>query len=248
MYDGREGGVDTYSCGLSNVPGLVHHVARIVRHVRGLDVPASPVRCRDDLDDPLVALTFDDGPSEWTEAVLDTLRDTQARATFFVIGEAIPGREGTLRRISIEGHEVGNHTMTHRRLAEASRRAITHEIRQANRAVEKVIGAPPTVFRPPGFGYNVAVLEVARSAGFGTVVLSSATTDDYLRESAAEIVEAILPRVRPGAIIDLHDGRPPRESPLESRADRWPTVEATGLLIDALRDYSFVTVSELLAR
>jgi peptidoglycan/xylan/chitin deacetylase (PgdA/CDA1 family) len=230
--------------------GPLHDAARIVRHVRGTDVPAAPVKCRDDLHEPVVALTFDDGPSGWTEPILDLLRDTGARATFFVIGEAIPEHAGVLRRIRAEGHEVGNHTMSHPRLDSINRRAIAREIGRANEAIERVLGELPTAFRPPGFHYNVPVLEVARKAGFDRVVLASATTDDYMRESGDEIARAILPRVAPGGIIDLHDGRPPREPPAHAggtRVDRRPTVEAVELLLGSLPEYSFVTVSELLA-
>ncbi len=168
-----------------------------------------------------------------------------------MIGEAIPGHADVLRRIRAEGHEVGNHTMTHPQLDSISRRAIAREIRGANEAIERVLGSPPEVFRPPGFRYNLPVLEVARAAGFDRVILASATTDDYLRESAGEIVDAILPRVTAGGIIDLHDGRPPRESPAHAggtRADRLPTVAAVELLLRGLPQYSFVTVSELFAR
>ena len=233
------------------MPGPVHDLARIVRHVRGRDVSATPVRCRDDLTEPVVALTFDDGPDEWTEPILDALRDAGAHATFFVIGEAIHGNEPVLERIRAEGHEIGNHTMTHPRLDTVSRRTIASEIRRGSKAIEQAIGEPPTAFRPPGFGYNVAVLEEAYSAGFDRVVLASVATDDFLRDSADDIVEAIAPRLRPGAIVDLHDGRTPREPAHgdgASRADRWPTVRAVELLIGALPEFAFVTASELLAR
>lgn len=209
------------------------------------------MRCRDDLSEPVIALTFDDGPSEWTEPILDLLRDAGARGTFFVIGEAVAGNERILRRIRAEGHEIGNHTMTHPRLDTVPRRRVKQEIERCSAAVENAIGVAPTVFRPPGFGYNAAVLEVARALGFARVVLASAATDDYLRETADEIVEAILPRVVPGSIVDLHDGRPAREPPVESggtRIDRVPTVGAVELLLDALPNYSFVTVTELLAQ
>lgn len=214
-------------------------------------MPATAVASREDLEQPVVALSFDDGPGPWTEPILDLLRDAGARATFFVIGEAVAGNERILRRIDAEGHEIGNHTMTHPRLDTVSRRTITREICRANDAVSRVVGTAPALFRPPGFHYNVAVLEVARAAGFGRVVLASATTDDFFRDTAEEIVEAIAPRVSPGGIIDLHDGRPPREPAPEAggtRLDRRPTVEAVELLLARLHGYSFVTVSELFAR
>lgn len=68
---------------------------------------------RREVDAPIVALTFDDGPSLWTEQILDVLAESGARATFFVCGVAIQGREDTLRRCVAERHEVANHTHTH---------------------------------------------------------------------------------------------------------------------------------------
>lgn len=232
-------------------PRLASESARLVRHLRGTDVPASTVRCRDDLRERVVALTFDDGPSEWTDPILDALRDAGARATFFVIGEAVRGREGILRRIAREGHEVGNHTMRHPWLDQVRRRRVRHELVETNRVIAAVLGTRPTVFRPPSFRRNVAVLEVARAVGFDPVILASAHTNDHDRENADAIVEALLPSVCPGAIIDLHDGRPPGDPPRKdggTRDDRWPTVQAVPLLLSAFGDYSFVTVSELLER
>lgn len=231
-------------------PRLVSEAARIVRHVHGADVPAATVRCRDDIREQVAALTFDDGPSEWTEPILDILKGAGFRATFFVIGEAVRGREQILRRMVAEGHEIGNHTMRHLWLDEVRRRAVRRELSDANRVLTAVTGMRPTVFRPPSFRRNVAVLEVARSAGFDPVVLASAHTNDHDCENASTIVEAILPMVRPGGIIDLHDGRPPGDPPAASggtRDDRWPTVHAVQLLLAALPEYRFVTVSDLLA-
>ena len=199
----------------------------------------------------MLALTFDDGPSEWTVPILDLLDAAGIPATFFVIGEAVAGQEQVLRRMLKQGCEVGNHTMRHPRLDAVSRRTIRHELRRANRVIERATGVRPAVFRPPGFGFTEAVLEVARATGFDAVVLASATTDDFNRERARDIVDAIVEKVRPGGIVDLHDGRPPNEPPPSAggtREDRQPTVEAVEILLGTLREYSFVTVSELLAR
>src|SRR3954452_19206383 len=72
---------------------------------------AEPVAERRGVDERVLSLTFDDGPSRWTAAILDVLRDHGARATFFVIGEAVAGNEWIVQRAYAEGHEIGNHTM-----------------------------------------------------------------------------------------------------------------------------------------
>jgi peptidoglycan/xylan/chitin deacetylase (PgdA/CDA1 family) len=215
--------------------------------------PATPIEGRPDLTDVVVALTFDDGPNVWTEPILNTLRAAGVRATFFVIGDAIPGIEKILARTAEEGHEVGNHTLRHPRLdLIEAREEIEREIVLTNSAIKEVIGTAPAVFRPPGFHHSPAVLEVVGACGFEWVVQASAWMDDYNRESPQEIVEAILSSVKPGAIIDLHDGRPPHEAPYGAggtREDRWPTVAAVETIVPTLieREYTFLTVSELLA-
>ena len=101
---------------------------------------------------PLVALSFDDGPSLWTEQILDLLAESGARATFFVCGVAIEGREDTLRRCVAEGHEVANHTHTHPELRDLDRAAIAAELEAASSAIElrdrhAARALPPAVLR-----------------------------------------------------------------------------------------------------
>src|SRR5438046_2488027 len=107
---------------------------------------ATLIEARADVAEDVVALTFDDGPAPWTELILDTLRDAGVRATFFVIGDAIPGLEATLARTVAEGHEVGNHTLTHPWLDEIeTREGIERELVLASRAIESVTGTAPAV-------------------------------------------------------------------------------------------------------
>ena len=201
-------------------------------------------------DQSAVALTFDDGPAEWTEPILGTLREANVRATFFVIGDAIPGREATLLRTASEGHEIGNHALVHRRLDVDLRLAeIQDELTATSQAIKSVLGSAPVVFRPPGFGCNELVREAAGACGFGWVVQASVWCADWNEESWETIADEILDHaeLRSGAIIDLHDGRPPHES--GSREDRLPTVAALTKIVPAMveRGFRFLTVSELLA-
>ena len=106
---------------------------------------------------PWIALTFDDGPSQWTPAILDLLAAAGARATFFVLGHAIEGREDQLRRIAAEGHELGNHGHSHRDMRELSDAEITYEL-QVDRGPDR--GARP---RAPAAG--AAALWRGRRAG-----------------------------------------------------------------------------------
>jgi peptidoglycan/xylan/chitin deacetylase (PgdA/CDA1 family) len=215
--------------------------------------PAEPIAQRKGLKTDAVALTFDDGPSEWTEPILDTLRKADARATFFVIGDAIPGREQILRRVVAEGHEVANHTASHARLdLFATQSDIELELQVATRAIQEVAQTSPVLFRPPGFHYTSRVLEVAGMCGLGWAVLAAVAMGDFDMTSSKKIARKVLRKVRRGSIIALHDGRPPHEPPPSaggSLEDRSATVGAVQLIVPALieRGYNLCTVSELIS-
>ena len=210
-------------------------------------LPSKEIESRSDLSADVIALTFDDGPAEWTEPILETLRREGVRATFFVVGGAIRGRENVLARAAAEGHEIGNHTFTHPALPDLSRAEIRTELTTTSDLVAGVVGAAPKVFRPPYFRVSPDVLDVAAECGFEWTVQCSVWTEDWSLPSAAEIVDDLLPRVERGSIIDLHDGRPLHDS--DSRPDRWPTVQAVATLVPELlaRGFELVTVSELIA-
>jgi peptidoglycan/xylan/chitin deacetylase (PgdA/CDA1 family) len=197
---------------------------------------------------PLVALSFDDGPSPWTEQILDLLAANGARATFFVCGVAIAGREATLRRCVAEGHEVANHTHTHAELRTLDRAAIRSELDGASRAIETAAGVRPVHFRPPYFESSDDVEAVSRDLGLGEPVGADAWTADWDQDPAEEMLAAIAARCRAGSIIDLHDAVPPQDrAPTPPTRDE--TVRTVGLLLPWLaeRGLASVTVAELLA-
>src|SRR4051794_28999978 len=111
----------------------------------------------------VVALTFDDGPSAYTPAFLDVLRAKHARATFFEIGQEMPGREETMRRILREGSEIGNHTMHHTAFPGYA------EIAGDSSLVESATRFRPCLFRPPGGAVDAAVIDTAAGLGMRTV-------------------------------------------------------------------------------
>ena len=97
-----------------------------------------------------VALTFDDGPrADTTGRLLDGLLERDAAATFFVIGEQIPGNEDLLRRMTAEGHQIGNHTYSHVRLLDADRNSAVEEIHKTEVLLKEVVGDGDFWLRPP---------------------------------------------------------------------------------------------------
>jgi peptidoglycan-N-acetylglucosamine deacetylase len=186
------------------------------------------------LAEPLIALTFDDGPSEWTEPILDLLADHDAYATFFVVGSAVKGREATLERARSDGHEIGSHTFSHPHPAVLGEDELREEIRHG---AEAAGGA--TLVRPP-YGEDAERFDrLAQELGLGPTVLWSVDPRDWDATDGGVVAERVLAGAAAGAIVDLHDGRRPQRA----------TVAAVEMLLPALdeRGFRLVTVSQLLA-
>jgi len=152
-----------------------------------------------------VALTLDDGPDpEHTPRVLDILAAHGARATFFLVGERAARAGALVRRIVAAGHDLGNHTWSHRSLWLAGPRETGRQVRQGHDAIAQAAGTPPRFFRPPWGMTNLALFPVLR--GLGTpCVFWTAQTEGRRPASPALQVERARRRMGPGAILDLHD-------------------------------------------
>ena len=155
-----------------------------------------------------VALTFDDGPSgEITPRVLDILARHGAQATFFVLGENVRRHPEMLRRIVAEGHRVGLHGDTHVPFVLHSGRRVREEIAHARAAIGGACPdmAEPAWLRPPHGFKNLALPLRARRSGC-RLVSWNLNPRDYRAADAGAIMRVVLSRLRPGAIILLHDG------------------------------------------
>jgi peptidoglycan-N-acetylglucosamine deacetylase len=194
-----------------------------------------------------LALTFDDGPSAWTGATLDLLREHGAHATFFLIGQRVRERPDDVRRIVAGGHEVGSHTLTHPRLTDVDENEARAEILGGVEALEELLGERPRLFRAPGFHANERVLAIVAELGLEAVFADVDPQDWKADKDSHTIFRFVLDGARDGVIVDLHDGYPP--PPTSSRDDCTPTVEALDHLLPCLvaGGYELVTVSELAA-
>ena len=152
-----------------------------------------------------VALTFDDGPDpEQTPRVLDILAAHGAKATFFLIGERAARAGALVRRIAAAGHDLGNHTWSHRSLWLSGPQETGRQVRQGHDAIAQAAGAPPRFFRPPWGMTNLALFAALR--GLGTpCVFWTAQTEGRSPASPGLQVQRARRRAGPGTILDLHD-------------------------------------------
>ncbi len=197
-----------------------------------------------------VALTFDDGPSEGTLRLLDYLARENVPATFFQCGANVARLSEVARRVAEAGHEIGNHTYTHRRLCPRLSRSpnllgaeeILWEFASAQERITAETGVVPVFLRAP-YGMRWFGLAAAQRKLRLHGVMWSAIGNDW-ELPPGEIVARLLQKLAPGAIFCLHDGRDIRPNP-----DIGATLAATRELIPRLKDagYGFETVSQILA-
>ena len=193
-----------------------------------------PVRAQLDPNKPMLALTFDDGPSPHTDRLLDIFKEHGGHGTFFVLGELIDNRQSTLVRISREGHEIGNHTWSHRQLTNLSEQEILDQIMTTRAKIYDVTGLDCLTVRPPYGAFNDTVQAIGDGIGVCFINWSVDTLDWKTRDAQA-VYEEILSHASNGAIILCHD--------LHST-----TVDAMELVIPKLLEegYQLVTVTQLL--
>ena len=123
-----------------------------------------------------VALTFDDGPDpEQTPRVLDILAAHGAKATFFLIGERAEKAAAVARRIAEGGHDLGNHTLSHRSLWLSGPRETARQVNQGHEAIAQAAGAPPKFFRPPWGMTNLALFPLLHRLGTRCVFWTAQT-------------------------------------------------------------------------
>lgn len=185
---------------------------------------------------PRVAMTFDDGPSQYTPKILDILEREHVPATFFVVGKNVAGREAVLQRMLADGNMIGNHSFTHVSLAKADA-AAQAQIDDTQDAISAATGFTPCLLRPP-YGRVTKRLLGALQDRRLTGTLWSVNPRDFTTPGTTTIVRRVLKGVKPGAIVLDHDGG----------GNRSQTVAALPRIIKALkaRGYRFVTVTDLL--
>jgi peptidoglycan-N-acetylglucosamine deacetylase len=188
---------------------------------------------------PAIALTFDDGPGTNTPQILAALKEAGVRATFFLCGCNAERHPEIARQIAADGHEIGNHTFSHLRLLGRSPGRIAWEIDRAQKVIGQATGRQPNLFRPP-YGLRwFGLFPILRQHKL-VLVMWSLNARDW-RSSAAQIIERVVRKTKPGSIVLLHDGMPPGET-----GDRSATAEALPAILHTLAGrFRFLTISEI---
>lgn len=191
---------------------------------------------RVDTNEKVVALTFDDAPTEYTEPVLKTLQEKHVKATFFVIGSNLEKYPEIGKHLIQQGHEIGNHSYSHQRMLLKSQSFIDQEIQKTNTLIRKTGYTGEIFFRPPNSKKLFGLPWYLQAHNIKTIT-ADVEPDTY--GSTTEFFTSYTSEnTKPGSIILLH---PFCEACSAQR-------EAISKIIDNLeaKGYRFVTVSELL--
>lgn len=184
-----------------------------------------------------IAITFDDGPHpQNTPRLLDMLRARNVKATFYVIGRSVDIYPQVVRRTVAEGHEIGNHSHTHRLLSKLGDEELRQEMLRCRDAVGRAAGVQPRTMRPPYGGLLQRQRELVYAEYGYPTILWSCDPLDWKRPGAGVVSSRILAGTSAGGIVLAHD--------LHAQ-----TVDAMPATLDGLlrRGFKFVTVSQLLA-
>lgn len=182
------------------------------------------------INEKMVALTFDDGPSEYTFDVIDILKLNNARATFFMIGNRMKYNKGIVKAVYASGNEIGSHSYSHKNLANITQDDLEEEINSVTILYNEITGDNLKYLRPP---YGSIDSRLTNTTPY-PLIMWSVDTSDWLSRDAETIAQHVIDNVHDGAIIVMHDIYP-------------ESVEASKIVIPELKalGYQLVTISDL---
>lgn len=192
-------------------------------------------RRTDGIKEKIIALTFDDGPSIFTPAILRILDKYNVKATFFVIGKHVERHPEYLKQIALKGHLIGNHTYSHLKLKGRPAAQIFYEINRTALLISRITGKDCFWFRPPMGSYDYNLISFVKTQNY-QVSFWTIDSLDWKIQNPRAIYERVVRNLKPGDVILLHDGGGPREG----------TVQATEMIIRAAlkRGFTFVTLAD----
>ena len=191
------------------------------------DVDCSRAKC--------VALTFDDGPSPYTDRLLQILKDNDAKATFFLIGNKVAANPDGAKRISDVGMEVANHTWEHPNMTTIPPELIAGQLSKANDAIASATGQSPKLYRPAGGLSNDTVRAAAKELGLAEILWDVVPFDWINDSNIGATTQMLKTHIKPGSVVLFHDTY---SSTVDAVYQFIPVLKANG--------YHLVTVGHLL--
>jgi peptidoglycan/xylan/chitin deacetylase (PgdA/CDA1 family) len=208
--------------------GAVLVIGGLTGHVTRADnLSCSVVKC--------VALTFDDGPGPFDDRLLQILKDNDAKATFFLIGNKVAANPAGAKRIADAGMEIGSHTWEHPNMATIPPEDIAGQFSRANDAITAATGRTPTLYRPAGGLSSEAVRQTAAKFGLAEILWDVIPFDWANDSNTAATRYMLMTYIKPGSVVLFHDTY---SSTVDLVYQFIPVLKANG--------YRLVTVSELL--
>ncbi len=198
-----------------------------VRRADAGDVDCSRTKC--------VALTFDDGPSPFTDRLLHILEENDAKATFFLIGNKVAANPAGAKRIADAGMEIGSHTWEHPNMTTIPPQDISAQLSKANDAITGATGRTPTLYRPAGGLSDEAVRHAAAQYGQAEILWDVISFDWINDSNTAATRQVLMAQIKPGSVVLFHDTY---SSSVDVVYQFMPVLKANG--------YHLVTISQLL--
>ena len=186
---------------------------------------------------PAIAITFDDGPHpDFTPRLLDTLKEANIKATFFMVGRCVVTYPNIVKRMVDEGHEVASHSWSHPLLTSLGDAAVESQMRRTHDAIIKACGVTPTLYRPPYGGTRLSQRKrIHEMFGYLTILWDVDPLDWQSPRTTQKVHDRVVQGARPGSIILCHDIH-------ETTVDAMPATLAD---LKA-RGFELMTVSQLL--
>ena len=185
--------------------------------------------------DKCVALTFDDGPTPFTDRLLKVLNDAGAKATFFMIGNKVAADPAAAKRVAEAGMEIGNHTWEHPNMTTIPQRYVPEQLSKAQQVIAAATGQPPTLWRPAGGITDDAVNRQAAKDGLAGILWDVIPFDWINDANTAATRYMLMTQIKPGSVVLLHDSY---SSTVDLVEQFIPVLKANG--------YHLVTVGQML--
>ena len=179
---------------------------------------------------PMIALTFDDGPGEYTEELINCLVENNAKATFFMLGQNVEAYPEIAKELSDAGMELGNHSYSHPDLVTIGAEAAAQQVSNTDAALKAATGFEATVMRPPGGSFNDSV----KAAIDHPLIIWSIDTRDWATKSEDQTYQVVMDNAQDGSVVLMHD------------IHEWSVKAAIRMIPDLIaKGFKLVTVSEV---